>query len=72
MLQYKTIILNCNTISQYYCFYCIFDQIIAAFESRRAYFKKHKKILLTPMFWIVLYITILLGKEQNKKLTSLC
>ncbi len=24
-----TVILNCNNISQYYCFYCIVDQINA-------------------------------------------
>jgi len=26
----KTVILNCNNISQYCCFYCIFDPINAA------------------------------------------
>ncbi len=31
----RKVILNCNTISQYYIFYCIFDQINAAFVSRR-------------------------------------
>jgi len=29
-LNKKTVILNCNNISQYYCFYCIFDLINAA------------------------------------------
>ncbi len=33
MLKQKTFILNCNNISQYYCFYCIFDQINAALVS---------------------------------------
>ncbi len=28
ILKYKTVILNCNNISQYYCFYFIFDQLI--------------------------------------------
>ncbi len=28
------VILNGNNISQYYCFYCIFDQIYAAFVSK--------------------------------------
>ncbi len=32
-----------NNISQYYCFYCIFDQITAALVSRRDFFKKHLK-----------------------------
>ncbi len=32
--------LNCNNISQYYCFYCDFDQISAAFVGRRE-FQKH-------------------------------
>ncbi len=36
----KMIILNCNNISQYYCFYCIFDQINAAVVSIRD-FQKH-------------------------------
>ncbi len=30
ILKYKLVTLNVNDISQYYCFYCIFDQIIAA------------------------------------------
>ncbi len=29
------------TILQYYCFYCIFDQINAALESIRDFFQKH-------------------------------
>ncbi len=36
-------ILNCNNISQYYSFYCIFSQINAALVSRRDFFEKHKK-----------------------------
>jgi len=32
---YKMVILNHNNISQYYCFFCIFDQIDAALVSRR-------------------------------------
>jgi len=32
---YKMVILNHNNISQYYCFFCIFDQINAALMSRR-------------------------------------
>ncbi len=32
-LKEKTIILNCKNISQYYSFYCIFDQINAALVS---------------------------------------
>ncbi len=32
---------SCNIISQYYCLYCIFDQINAALVSIRYLFKKH-------------------------------
>ncbi len=28
--KYKIVILNCNNISKFYSFYCIFDQINAA------------------------------------------
>jgi len=34
--------LNCNTISQYYCFSCILDQINAALVSIRDIFYKQK------------------------------
>ncbi len=40
--QNKTIILNCNNVSQYYCFYCSFIQINAALKSIRELFQKHK------------------------------
>ncbi len=41
-------ILNCFNISQYYCFYCIFDQINAASKHKRLLKKNtFKKILLT-------------------------
>ncbi len=32
--------LNCNNISQYYWFYCIFDYINAALQNRRTFLKK--------------------------------
>jgi len=35
VFKQKTVILNCNNISQYYCFYCIIDQINAAVVSRK-------------------------------------
>ncbi len=35
------VILNCNNIFEYYCFYCIFYQINAALVNRRDSFKKH-------------------------------
>ncbi len=38
MFKYKIVILNCNSISQYYCFYCIFDQINAALVTIRDFF----------------------------------
>ncbi len=31
--------LKCDTISQYYCFYCIFDQITTALENMKLFFK---------------------------------
>ncbi len=36
-----------HNISQYYCFYCIFDQINAALVSIRDFFQKHYKNLPT-------------------------
>jgi len=38
-IKWKTVILNWNNISQYYCFYCIFYQISAALVSIRDYFQ---------------------------------
>ncbi len=43
---------NCNNISQYYCFYGIFDQISAALVTKRDFFQ------LTPSFWTVVHIKI--------------
>ncbi len=34
-IKIKTVILNSNNMSHYYCFYCISDQICAALVSRR-------------------------------------
>ncbi len=36
-LKKKPVIWNCNNISYYCCFYCIFDQINAALVSRRVF-----------------------------------
>ncbi len=33
----------CITISQYYCFYCNFDQINAVLVSKKGFFQKKKK-----------------------------
>jgi len=51
----KDVILNCNHFSQYYCFYCMFDQINAALASVRYFFQKHKKkkILQITIFLVV-------------------
>ncbi len=43
-------ILNCNNISQYYSFYCIFDQINAALVCIRNLFQKHLKNCTKPEF----------------------
>ncbi len=42
VLKYKTVVLNCNNISQYYYFYCICYQINAASVSIRYFFIKNK------------------------------
>jgi len=33
--------INCTNISQYYCSYCIFNQINAALVNIRDFFQKH-------------------------------
>jgi len=38
IFTYKTAILHCNNISQYYTFCCIFNQINSALVSRRDFF----------------------------------
>ncbi len=56
---FKTLILNCNNILKYYCFFiCIFNQIIAALVNIKV-FIKHKRLsksilknLLTPNYSI--------------------
>ncbi len=48
----KTVIWNCNNISQYYCFYCIFNQINAALVRIRDFLP-----ILT--IWIMVYSKIL-------------
>ncbi len=48
-----------NNISNYYCFYCIFDQINAALVSRRDFLQKHKKTF-TFICGNLLYIIMLL------------
>ncbi len=40
MLKKKTVYLNSNNISQYYSFYCTFDQINAALVSIKDLFQK--------------------------------
>ncbi len=51
-----------KNISQYYWFYCIFDQINAALVSIRD-FQRHN--ILTPHFWTVVYITIFVGQNND-------
>ncbi len=40
----RKFILKCNNISQYYCFYCIFDQ-------RNAALVQHKRLLLITLYF---------------------
>ncbi len=56
----KNVNLNCNDITQYYCFYCIFDQIIAALVSIKEFqtFKNISKIWSTPDFWIIVFVRV--------------
>ncbi len=45
--------INSNSISQYYCFYCVFDQVYATLVSVDDFFQKvgeKVKILPTPNF----------------------
>ncbi len=41
----KQRLMNNNSISQYYCFYCMFNQINAALLSIKYFFQKHLQIL---------------------------
>ncbi len=54
ILKKKTAILNCNNISQYYRFFCIFDQINAALVIRRDFFQKHLKKSYWPQISFVI------------------
>ncbi len=58
------VILNCNNIAQYYCFYCIFEQINEALVSIRYILKK-----IIIMIYIYIYIYIKgsspSGKDQH-------
>ncbi len=57
----RVVRIRCHNISQYYCFYCIFNQINAALVSIRDVFQKKKvktKILIIPNFWPVVYVII--------------
>jgi len=37
--QKKTVLLNCDHITQHFCFYCVFDQLNAALVSKRVFQK---------------------------------
>ncbi len=43
---------------QYYCFYCIFDQINIPLVSRRDFIQKHKKFWLAPNLWMIVYMKL--------------
>jgi len=70
-VKFKTVILNCNNISQYCFFYCIFGQ--TNFLSK-TYSKKKKKILPTPKSMngstVYLELFIVLSKLANGFLFS--
>ncbi len=46
----RSIILNSNNISQYYCFYCSFEQINAALVSQRYYYSFYIKHFIFILF----------------------
>ncbi len=50
ILKQKTVILNCNNISQYYCFYCIFDQINVALVSIRDFFIPNLQMVVSLVY----------------------
>ncbi len=58
--QLKTVFLNCNNVSQYYCLVYFWPKKCSLGEHKR-FFQKHKKILSTPNSWIVVQI---LQKEK--------
>ncbi len=53
ILMKKTVILNCNNISQYYCFYCIFDPINVSLVNIGSFKKNTKIILIDPKIYIL-------------------
>ncbi len=55
------LLLICNDFSQYYCFYCNFDQINAALVSRRDYLQKHiySKLLTSSVGYNMFIIIII-------------
>ncbi len=59
LLHYIIIILNSQTISQYYCFCCILDHINAGLGSRRAFFKNIKHFTVQNLFGSVHFMFIL-------------
>ncbi len=46
-IQTETVVKNRDNVSQYYWYYCIFDQINVAVVSKRASIKNHPKITQT-------------------------
>ncbi len=54
-IQIQNRSLKCN-ISQFYCFYCIFNQINAALKSRRDFFQKHKNLIYPKLWMIVIFV----------------
>ncbi len=49
-IKIETGILNCNNISQYYCFSVFFIKLNAALMTRRNFFKKYKKSYWSQTF----------------------
>ncbi len=55
-IQIERVILYCNNISQYYSFYCMADQIIAALVSIKAFTKTLKNITDPKLLNGIVYI----------------
>ncbi len=47
-IKQKSVVLKCNNISQYFCFYCVFDQINAAIVNKKDFFQNILKNLTGP------------------------
>ncbi len=62
----KTVILNCNNILHYYCFYCFSFWLNQCLGEHMKLISKTLKNLPTPNLWMVVYISSLCHKRFSK------